>query len=900
MNHRHAMAAVLLALLAAASTAGAAPHDVPVKKESEGQETADIRSALRALPDARVDGVHEDGVPYMVTGRLGSAEGNVRGLTAMDTHTRLASALPRITAIFRLSGADLRPERVTTDAQGVTHIRYSQTKNGLPVVGEQLVLHVDSGGSIIAANGTARDGEAVPATPRISAAAATQVAVRTTEGANGIAEGAPRLVYLRPSRDRKLQLAYEQTVVGEGVTLPIRDRVYVSAADGTVLERFSEIKTSMNRVIHSANNTTTLPGTYMRAEGWAPTGDSHVDINYDHLATTYNCFRNVFGRDSFDNAGASLVSTVHYDSASNNAYWTGSQLVFGDGDGSVSGPTGTDLDTTVHEVTHAVTDQESALTYSGESGALNESMSDILATVCESWTRGWSMDEEAFRMSEDIETPNIEGDALRYLGDPARDGHSLDYYPDYGWGTDVHYSSGISNLAFTLLSRGGTHPRGKTSITVTPIGVERAARIFYKANADLFTPNTTFEQAKTYTANAAAQLGYDSATVQAVNAAWQAVGVDVVYRYDFQWGTSNIGEGSNGTFLTGDLDGDRRDEIIQRFDNRGWLGFIVYRWNGSSLVKAWGTSNIGQGFNGTFLIADVDGDKRAEIIQAFDSNRQLGLLVYRWNGSGLVASWGTSNMGEGSAGTFLVGDVDADGRKELIQRFNNLGRLGLIVYRWDGSRFVKTWGTSNMGQGYDGGFLVADVNGDGREEILHTWDNGGRMGLFVYGWNGSAFVQSWGTGDMGQALIGTIRTGDVEGDGSKELIQMWNSPTNNAPGQHGIIVYRWTGSGFSTAWSERTSDKTSNYIFFWQLVDVDGDGRSEILKQWGNNGRLAMVLYRWDRQRYYQSWVSYDLGQGTTALTRLSADLDADGRTDLIHPWNNNGWLGMYVYRAAP
>jgi vibriolysin len=128
-------------------------------------------------------------------------------------------------------------------------------------------------------------------------------------------------------------------------------------------------------------------------------------------------------------------------------------------------------------------------------------------------------------IAEDIWTPATPGDALRYLDDPAKDGASLDYYPSYTSSADVHYSSGISNLAFALLSKGGTHPRGKTTTVVTGIGVEKAARIFYKANTDLFTATTTFTQAKTYTEQAASLLGYDTATVTSVSNAWLAVGV---------------------------------------------------------------------------------------------------------------------------------------------------------------------------------------------------------------------------------------------------------------------------------------------------------------------------------------------------------------------------------------
>jgi vibriolysin len=200
-------------------------------------------------------------------------------------------------------------------------------------------------------------------------------------------------------------------------------------------------------------------------------------------------------------------------------------MVYGDGNGVDSIELGKDLDVTVHELTHAVTDTESDLVYSGESGGLNESMSDIFSGVCESWTRGWATDADVFKVGEDIWTPGVAGDALRYMDDPAADDVSLDFYGDYSSGVDVHYSSGISNLVFALLSKGGTHPRGKTSINVTAIGPEKAGRIFYKANTDLFTPNTTFEQAKTYTIQAAQALGYDAATVQAVTDAWLAVGV---------------------------------------------------------------------------------------------------------------------------------------------------------------------------------------------------------------------------------------------------------------------------------------------------------------------------------------------------------------------------------------
>jgi vibriolysin len=138
-----------------------------------------------------------------------------------------------------------------------------------------------------------------------------------------------------------------------------------------------------------------------------------------------------------------------------------------------------------------------------------------LCSLCRDLHSSWS------RCTE----PGTAGDALRYLNDPKKDGSSLDYYADYSSGVDVHYSSGISNLAFYLLSAGGTHPRGRSTISVAGIGVEKAGRIFYKANVDLMTASTTFAQAKTYTETAASQLGYTTADIASVTAAWQAVGV---------------------------------------------------------------------------------------------------------------------------------------------------------------------------------------------------------------------------------------------------------------------------------------------------------------------------------------------------------------------------------------
>ena len=494
---------------------------------ASGQEKAggDIQSSLSALKSARVLGVHADGIPDTVRGELGHVERGVGSLAVGQ-----AGALPALDAVapvFRLSAKDLVLTRASTDEQGNQHLRFQQMKNGLKVQGGELLLHTRPDGTVYLANGSARDGVLLPAQPRLAAEAAKAAALGATEG-SGLKAGAPQLMYLR-TEDGKLSLVYEVIVSGEGVDMPLRDRVYVDAQTGSVALRAPEIHSALNRRVHSANNGTTLPGTLKRSEGQAATGDAHVDMNYDMLGFTYNCYKTLFNRDSYDNAGATLTSTVHYSTNYVNAYWNSTQMVYGDGNGTDSIELGKDADVTVHELTHAVTERESNLTYSGQSGGLNEAMSDTFAAICESWQSGtWSTAAAIWMVGEDVWTPGTANDALRYMDDPVKDGVSKDWAPNVTSSTDVHYSSGVPNLAFALLSKGGTHPRGRSTVVVPALGVEKAARIWYKANTDLFSASTTFAQAKTWTQQAATDLGYDAATVDAVSKAWEAVGVGIV------------------------------------------------------------------------------------------------------------------------------------------------------------------------------------------------------------------------------------------------------------------------------------------------------------------------------------------------------------------------------------
>jgi vibriolysin len=202
------------------------------------------------------------------------------------------------------------------------------------------------------------------------------------------------------------------------------------------------------------------------------------------------------------------------------------------------------MDVTAHELTHAVTERTAGLNYSGESGGMNESYSDVFGNVCESFRAGgaalpidatyadpWrgNINYKTWYVGDDIWTPATSGDALRYMDDPARDGSSADYYTSSIGNLDVHYSSGLGNLIFKMLSTGGTHPRGKSSIVVTGIGISKAAQIWYRALTVYLTATSNYAAFKTAALQSATDLyGATSAEYTAVKNAFEAGGVGVV------------------------------------------------------------------------------------------------------------------------------------------------------------------------------------------------------------------------------------------------------------------------------------------------------------------------------------------------------------------------------------
>ncbi|WP_165070023.1 M4 family metallopeptidase [Marisediminicola senii] len=284
------------------------------------------------------------------------------------------------------------------------------------------------------------------------------------------------------------------------------------------------------RTIFDAQGTETLPGVVVRSEGDPQSDDIAVTEAYDGLGHTHALFRDAFGRASIDDDNLPLLGTVHFGQDYENAFWDGERMVFGDGDGMVFVRFTASLSVIGHELAHGVTQYTANLRYQGQSGALNESVSDVFGAMVEQYALGQTVDEASWLIGEGLFTDRVQGSALRsmiapgtaydddVLGKDPQPASMADYVDTKDDNGGVHINSGIPNRAFCLAA--------------TAIGGrswEGAGHIWYDSlvsgqiRAD--TDFTGFAIATITAAND--RFGAGSSEAQAVGEAWTTVGVEV-------------------------------------------------------------------------------------------------------------------------------------------------------------------------------------------------------------------------------------------------------------------------------------------------------------------------------------------------------------------------------------
>ncbi|MFD3546377.1 M4 family metallopeptidase [Streptomyces sp. NPDC058655] len=284
-----------------------------------------------------------------------------------------------------------------------------------------------------------------------------------------------------------------------------------------------------DRTVHDAQHRTRLPGLKVRGEGDPAGDDVTVNRAYAGLGATYELFLQGFGRHSIDGAGLPLDATVHYGREYSNAFWDGQQMVFGDGDGELFLDFTVPVDVIGHELTHGVTQYTANLEYHGQSGALNESVSDVFGSLIKQYALDQTAAEADWLIGAGLLGPAVDsGLALRSMKAPGT------AYEDDELGKDPQPAT-MDDYVETVRDNGGVHinsgiPNHAFYIAASELGGrawERAGQVWYDTltGGELAADARFADFAALTVAAAVARYGEGGAEHRALQKAWSAVGL---------------------------------------------------------------------------------------------------------------------------------------------------------------------------------------------------------------------------------------------------------------------------------------------------------------------------------------------------------------------------------------
>jgi Zn-dependent metalloprotease len=470
---------------------------------------------------------------------------------------------------------------VLVDPDGTSHVRLTRTFHGLQVVGGDLVVHQSKAGAWQGRNQSLSRDLKLSVDPSLSKSAAGSKALapsKVTKSITGEKVSSSKLVV--DATGAKPRLAYEVITGGTQANgTPSRLASFVDANTGRVFRTEQQIETiggtgqslyggtvslqltksgstyqlkdptrgntyttDMNntedsyvcQIFGSGCKTGTLftsPDTSFGNGTTSSRESAAVDAQYG-TNETWDYYNQVHGRNGIFGNGKGSFNRVHYGKNYVNAFWDGTKMTYGDGDGTNYGPL-TSLDVAGHEMSHGVTENTANLTYDGESGGLNESTSDIFGTSVEFFANN-ANDKGDYLIGEMFDKKKHVG--LRRMDNPASDGSSANCWSSTVGQLDVHYSSGVGNHFWYMLAEGSgaktlngvsyNSPTCNGAPAVTGIGRAAAEKIWYRALTVYMTSNTDYHGARTASLNAAKDLyGAGSTQYNGVNAAWAAVNV---------------------------------------------------------------------------------------------------------------------------------------------------------------------------------------------------------------------------------------------------------------------------------------------------------------------------------------------------------------------------------------
>jgi len=520
------------------------------------------------------------------------AAGNQRSAAIARANALIAA--PASQAAIRRAPADSFIARdAIVDADGTEHVRYQRNYQGLPVIGGDFVVQ-SRNGKVGKVSQTLRSAARPSLKPVVTS---DQAIVEAGSRFGSHFQGAPSSRLVVYARGTSPVLAHE--VVFKGIKADQTEtemHYFVDARSGRVLDQWDTVQTARpgpgggacsgataavgtgksltagtvvlnttkcgssyqlvdptrgggathNMAMKTAGmgavftGTTNVWGNFLVSNSQTAAADAHYGV-----ATTWDYFKNMHGRNGIANDGQGAISRVHYGRNYANASWSDGCfcMTFGDGDNGATILPLVALDIAGHEMSHGVTSRSAGLIYSGESGGLNEATSDIFGTMVEYYASNAS-DPGDYVVGEELFPNNAAmNQAIRWMFKPSLDGSSPDCYASSLGGLDVHYSSGVANHFYYLLAEGAVVPAGfgaGTAANLTPaslvcngntaiagIGREAAGKIWYRALTVYMTSSTNYAAARVATVNAASDLyGAASAQTNAVKAAWSAVSVN--------------------------------------------------------------------------------------------------------------------------------------------------------------------------------------------------------------------------------------------------------------------------------------------------------------------------------------------------------------------------------------
>jgi len=578
------LAFFVLSSIAHGSTKG---KPIPIDRRQENAKKLEAfalrDAALQKLKLATGSSVEvrfaDNGVPTFLKGRLtGNAPGD-KVQFALDFTEQYKDLF-----LLKDPKSELKLKSVKEDKAGNTHIRFEQTYQGLPVWGAQLLVHFSRDGYIKSVNGRWELTPAIEVQPAITVEDALKIAQDDLKAEKFIKDPTSELLVF--PWESQTYLAWQITLIP---TLSKNWKYFVDAKTGKILLKYNDVKNDGPVVasgIDLMNNSVPL-GAYVYQdtailvdatkpmfvppiENYAgviatldmkndtilsnavfvfdPNGDTVFNDNvglkasvsaHYNIGLTFDYFGNNFGRNSWDDNGGSLFSFVHYDTDFNNAFWNGSAMVFGDGDGITFSPLSGSLDVAAHELAHAITDATANLIYLGEWGALNEHISDV-------W--GAMLDTGDWLIGEDVYTPGSPGDALRNMADPNNPGNPMDAQPAHM--SEYRYLPSSSD---PLFDNGGVHinsgiPNKACYLLASAIQRDTTEQLYYQALVFYLFPTSRFVDLRRALLSAADDLyslepNY-AHIVSSIENSFDAVGV-----YDFyQLGTDVLAYDDGSAF----------------------------------------------------------------------------------------------------------------------------------------------------------------------------------------------------------------------------------------------------------------------------------------------------------------------------------------------------------------